>query len=73
MSFHPLKGQNVDENELAEVPVQDMVKPAVAGIKGKNPVQAERSVRVLKGGRCPYTGVCQNADSRILFEKNTVL
>jgi hypothetical protein len=73
MSFHLLKGQNVDEKELAEAQVQDMVKPAVADIKGKNPVQAGRSVRVLKGVRCPYTGGCQSADSRILFEKNTVL
>ena len=73
MSFHPLKGRDVDEKELAEAPAQDMVKPVVAGIKGRNPVQAGKFVRVLKGGRCPFIGGCQSADSRTLFEKNTVL
>ncbi len=73
MSFHPLKGQDVDERELAGGPGQDMGKPAAAGTRGRIPVPAEVSVRVLKGVRCLYTGACQNVGSRIRFGKNTVL
>jgi len=73
MSFHPLKGQDVDERELAGAPGQDMERPAAAAIRGRIPVPAGGFARVLKGARCPFIGACQSVDSRILFGKNTVL
>ncbi len=73
MSFHPLKGQDVQERELAGDPGQGMEKPRAAGIRGRIPVPAVAFVRGLKGARCPYTGVFRSVGSRILFGKNTVL
>jgi large subunit ribosomal protein L15 len=69
MSFHPLKGQNVDGKELAEGPVQDMGKPVVAGIRDKNPVPAAVFVPVLKGAKCLYTGACRSVDFKNPFRK----
>ena len=73
MSFHPLKGQDVHERESAGVPGQDMGKPVAVAIRGRIPVPAGVSDRVLKGARCQYTGACQSVGLRILFGKNTVL
>jgi len=72
MSFHPLRGQNADEKELAGDPVQDMGKPVVEGTRDKNPAPAAVFALVLKGAKCPSTGACRNVDLRILSGKNTV-
>jgi hypothetical protein len=73
MSFHPLKGRDVYERELAGDPARDMEKPLAAGIRGRSPAPVVEFVRGLKGARCPYTGAFRNVGSRILSGKNTVL
>ncbi len=73
MSFHPQKGQDVEGRESAGGRVQDMGRPVVVGTKGRSPALAAGCVPVLKGARCPSIGACRSVDSRILFERNTVL